>query len=102
MSENLYQVKAFVMKDGKYQEIVENFSTYDEGEKRYNDLVHQNQLPCDAAYLYMDGTLSQAWSQSYDDYLDEQADKHSCVICGAHSDGGYCWQSPDGQHHFND
>ncbi len=53
MSENLYQVKAFVVKDGKYEEIVEDFSTYDDAYKRYNELVNIDGT-CDAAYLYMD------------------------------------------------
>jgi hypothetical protein len=100
MSENLYQVKAFVVRDGKYQEIVENYSTYNEGEKRYNELVKVD-LTCDAAYLYIDGTLSLSWSSSYDDYLDrlqEEAERNGCVYCGSTSLDGYCWRSPDGNH----
>ena len=98
MSENLYQVKAFVVKEGKYQEIVEDFSTYNEAEKRYNELVNVDES-CDAAYLYMDGTLSRAWSSSYDDYLEEAAERSACVYCGSRGLDGYCWLSPDGTHH---
>jgi hypothetical protein len=98
MSEKLYQVKAFVIKDGKQEEIIEDFSTYNEAYDRYIVLAEADET-CDAAYLYMDGTMSLAWSSSYDDYLEEAAERRACVFCGSQGLDGYCWQSPDGTHH---
>ena len=90
----MYRVKAFDV----MQAIDETFEDKDLA----NDLYYQYVDKSCPAYLYQGETLINSYDPAYDEYCERVTFSTSCVYCGGHAGGGYCYQSPDGNHVMND